>query len=322
MKRPTGKADPAAPVGNLYHQPVLTEEAVSLWMTDPDGIYIDATAGGGGHSEALLKLLSSKGRLLGIDCDPDAIAISSRRLEIYGKRVSLRLANFIDIPTLMKKEDMKQVHGILADLGVSSHQLNTPSRGFSYRSESSLDMRMHQSTTRTAGEILNASSLDELIYYFKVYGEERFARPIARAIIETRSRNPIQTTTDLAALVRKSVSGRYAVKSLSRIFQALRIAVNQEIDNLQRFLSFATDLLLPGGRLAIIAYHSLEDRPVKHTFRYFCGKGPVPQEIKTSAQSRANTCRALTKRPIRPGKKEIAENPRARSARLRAIEKK
>ena len=321
MKQPTGEAEPAAPVENLYHQPVLTEEAVSLWMNDPDGIYIDATAGGGGHSEALLKMLSSKGRLLGIDCDPDAIAISTRRLEIYGSRVSFRLANFVEFPTLIKKEGMNQVHGILADLGVSSHQINTPSRGFSYRSEGSLDMRMHQSVTPTAGDLLNTSSLDDLIYYFRTYGEERLARRIAQAIVEIRARNPIQSTTDLAAIVRRSVPGKFAVKSLSRIFQALRIAVNQEIDHLLEFLSFAPNLLLPGGRLVIIAYHSLEDRPVKHTFRFFCGKGPLPQEIKTSALSLANTCKALTKRPIRPGQQEIAENPRARSARLRAIEK-
>ncbi len=305
-----------------FHEPVLKERVVDFWLNDPDGIYIDATVGGGGHAGALLERLSKSGRCIGLDRDLDAIACASRNLKDFREQVIFFHANFSDLPGILEKEGVVRVNGILADLGISSHQINTSSKGFSYRFEGPLDMRMNRSDDLPAGKIVNTFSMEELVRIFRVYGEERHAGRIARAIDSARRTGKIETTTELAEIVRGCVPGRFAVKSLSRIFQALRIAVNREVESLHTFLDALPGLLVAGGRAVILSYHSLEDRPVKQAFRFYCRGGEVPPFSGTAAREFEQSCIALTKKPVSPDPEECARNPRARSARLRALEKR
>lgn len=321
VEQPAGQNKQTEPAGDIFHIPVLCEEAVSLWLTDTDGIYVDATIGGGGHSEALLKRLGTRGRLLGIDQDFDAIRRASQRLSPFGKQVALVKGNFVDIPRILQEEKIMNVHGILVDLGVSSYQINTAVRGFSHRMEGPLDMRMDHAASLTADRLINSSTADELTSMFRTYGEERHSRRIANTIVEYRQKNPIHSTQELAALIYRCLPSRFAVKSLSRIFQALRIAVNEELSNLYQLLALVPSILMPDGHWVMIAYHSLEDRPIKKTFRYYCKGEEIPSYMSESSVAWHNKFRELTHRSLRPGKAEISVNPRSRSAKLRAIEK-
>lgn len=302
---------------SAYHAPVLAREVVDLLVHDPAGVYIDGTLGGGGHSLALLDALAPGGRVVGIDQDPDAIAAATTRLAPAGEeRFTAIRGNFGDLEALLAAHRISRVDGILLDLGVSSHQIDQPARGFAFSADGPLDMRMDPSRPHTAAELVNQAADSELVDILRSYGEEPRAYKIARAIVERR---PLTTTAELAELVRDVVPFKEEVKSLARVFQALRIAVNDEMAVLHRALVAALRVLDVGGRLAVIAYHSLEDRPVKHFFKYgnfdnrpvhdFYGNLLTPWEM-------------VTRKPVVPGQEEVEANPRARSARLRVAAKR
>jgi len=278
---------------------------------------VDATLGAGGHARALLE--AGPGiRLLGLDRDPDAVELARRRLADFGNRVEVVEANFGDLASAL--EGYPAPDGILADLGLSSMQLERASRGFSFRRDGPLDMRMSRSG-RTAADVVAKASAEELSRIFFEYGEERMAVKIARAILEERSRGPITTTRQLSRIVAGVKGDREKIDPATRVFQALRIEVNQELQSLSRFLAFAVERLNAGGRLSMISYHSLEDRMVKETFRRESGMCLCPPKLPVCVCGARRALVVLTRRPIRPSTAEVAANPRSRSARLRAAEK-
>ena len=278
---------------------------------------MDATLGAGGHARALLE--ADPGiRLLGLDRDPDAVLLARGRLAEFGKRVEVVQANFSDLESAL--EGHPAPDGILADLGLSSMQLERADRGFSFRRDGPLDMRMSRSG-RTAADVVANASAEELSRIFFEYGEERMAIKIARAILEERSRGPITTTRQLSRLVAGVKGDREKIDPATRVFQALRIEVNEELQSLSRFLAFAVERLNAGGRLSIISYHSLEDRMVKEAFRRESGMCLCPRKLPVCVCGARRALVVLTRRPIRPSVSEVASNPRSRSARLRAAEK-
>jgi len=303
------------------HVPVLRDSVVRLLSPAAPGLLVDATVGMAGHSAALLEAEPGL-RLLGIDRDPAAIELARERLGGFGQRVRLVCAPFSQLPRVLAEHAGEAPAAILADLGCSSLQLDSAERGFSFRHEAPLDMRMGRGGP-TAAELLHELDAEELMRILWDYGEERRARAIARAIVERRDRAPIETTQDLVEIV-VSVLGpgrRGRVHPATRTFQALRIAVNDELGELERFLEPAARSLRPGGRLAVIAFHSLEDRIVKHTLRRLEGRCTCPPDVPVCRCGAEPLVRPLTRRPIRPEPGEIEANPRSRSARLRAAER-
>ncbi len=288
-------------------------------MLEPErgGLFVDATVGAGGHAESLLER-GTEIRLLGIDRDPDALALAGERLARFAERFELVAGDFADLDALLSEKP--PAAGILADLGVSSMQLDRGERGFSFRRDGPLDMRMGRSG-RTAADIVATASVDELSRIFRDYGEERMAAKIARGIVAERTRGPIQTTRQLARIVAGEKGSREKIDPATRVFQALRIEVNQELVALGRFLAAAVARLKPGGRLAVISYHSLEDRIVKDAFRRDSGVCSCPPKLPTCICGARAALKLLTRRPIRPGEAELRRNPRSRSARLRVAEK-
>ena len=315
-----GGVDAPLRYATAYHAPVLAAETLDLLVTDPAGLYVDGTLGGGGHSAALLDALGPDALVVGIDQDPEAIATARARLadaEGAGRFVALE-GNFADVARLLAGAGLGPEHGrpaagVLLDLGVSSHQLDEGARGFAYAKPGPLDMRMSATGETAAGLVarLDADALADVLYQ---YGEERRSRPIARAI-----KSAAPTTTDaLAEAVRQSVPTRDEVKSLARVFQALRIAVNREMDVLEAVLPAALGVLAEGGRLAVIAYHSLEDRRAKHFLKTGRFSGSVEKDLYGNPLS---PLALVTRRAVVAGEAETAANPRARSARLRVAEK-
>jgi 16S rRNA (cytosine1402-N4)-methyltransferase len=281
------------------------------------GFFVDATLGAGGHAEALL----ARGpgiRLLGLDRDPDALARARERLSPFGGRVDFLEADFCDLERAL--EGFPAPDGVLADLGVSSMQLDQADRGFSFRRDGPLDMRMGKSG-RSAADIVATASVGELTRIFRDFGEERMAAKIARGIVAERARGPIATTRHLAKVVAAEKGGREKIDPATRVFQALRIEVNQELVALARFLAAAVARLNQGGRLAVISYHSLEDRMVKEAFRRDSGVCLCPPRLPACVCGARKALEVLTRRPIRPSEAEIDRNPRSRSARLRVAEK-
>ena len=299
------------------HEPVLVPEIMELLIPagaarpNPGGTYCDATVGLGGHARAILERSTPSGRVIGLDRDPDALAIARTVLEPYGDRVTLVHAPFSRIRSVLADLDAVPVDGVLVDLGVSSPQLDRPERGFSFQRNGPLDMRMDQSAGETAAELLGRITEAELARLLRDYGEERFAGRIARHIVEARGRGELDSTMTLAAIVARAVPAHERHKNpATRTFQALRIAVNQELDELDAFLDQAAACLRPGGRLCVIAFHSLEDRMVKRRFRALAEAGaPGPR------------LRVLTKRIVVASDAERERNPRSRSAKLRAAER-
>jgi 16S rRNA (cytosine1402-N4)-methyltransferase len=289
------------------HDPVMVSETVALLAPARGGLFVDCTVGLGGHAQALLEAGAS--RVLGLDRDPEALRIARARLDAFGDRVELVHADYRDLGRVLDQHQIAGVHGALADLGVSSMQLDAEGRGFSFRRDEPLDMRMDRSQGQTAAALLATVEEEPLANLIFQHGEERFSRRIARAIVEARGRAPISTTGQLADIVRRAMPrrGYQRIDPATRTFQALRIWVNRELEDLDAFLAGACERLLVGARLAVISFHSLEDRIVKHTFRAL-------------AQGRA-ALRILTKRPVVPDDDELTRNPRARSAKLRAIER-
>ncbi|MCA2005612.1 MAG: 16S rRNA (cytosine(1402)-N(4))-methyltransferase RsmH, partial [Ignavibacterium sp.] len=251
---------------SMIHVPVLLKETIDLLITDKSGSYFDATLGFGGHSEAILQKLDPKGKLIATDVDDNAFNYCKEKFK-NDKRVSLYKFNFSMVDVIAKIESVEGLNGILADLGVSSFQLDKPNAGFTFRTETELDLRMDKSKKQTAADVVNELSEEELSLIFRDFGEERNHKKIARAIIRARENKKIKTTTDLKEIIKEITSPNYLTKTLTRIFQALRIYVNDELNMLKEFLSRSVDVLKPGGRLVIISYHSLEDRIVKDFLR-------------------------------------------------------
>ncbi len=306
------------------HLPVLAEEVIAMLAPAPGSLQIDATVGGGGHTERILEATSPDGRLLGLDADGAAIARTRTRLARFGDRLVLRQVNFREIARTAPEAGFAAVDGLLFDLGLSSHQLADAGRGFGFRTGGPLDMRFDPSRGVPAAELLQALDARELATLFRRFGEEPAAARIARAIVEERRRTPVATAEGLAALVERVTPRRPGPRRrhpATRVFQALRIAVNGELEALGEALPAAMDLLRPGGRLVVLSYHSLEDRIVKR-FMAAERRGCVcPPEVPVCVCGRAPRLRLLGKPPIVPGPVELAANPRARSVRLRAAER-
>jgi len=298
----------------LSHIPVLYQEALAGLQIRPGGRYIDGTVGGGGHAHGILMGSAPDGELLGIDADPMAVASAGERLAEFGKRVTLVQGNFADLEEITLEHGFGPVDGILLDLGFSSLQLEAAGRGFSFQLDGPLDMRFDPSQTTTAADLVNSLSVEELASILFRYGEEPRSRRIARAIVAER---PINTTGELAALVERTVGRRGRLHPATRTFQALRIAINEELECLAEALPQALRLLASGGRLAIISFHSLEDRLVKQFFRREARNCLCPPEAPICICSHRATLGIVTKKPISPSAEEAAANPRSRSAKLR-----
>ncbi len=307
-----------------YHVPVLLKETLHLLDPRRGKTYVDATLGGGGHAEAILKKLNGTGTLVGIDRDEAAILESQRRLAGSGKSFLPAHDNFINIAAVLKKLGLDRVDGILLDLGVSSRQLDESQRGFSIQKEGPLDMRMDATQGMSAKEVVNSFDEKELSAIIKGFGEERRAREIARFLVKERGIKPLSTTLQLTGAIAKALKGlppKIIFDSTIRTFQALRIYVNDELNNLSKALKDSVDILNSGGRLIVISYHSLEDRIVKNKFREAATDCLCPPRAPVCTCGHKKRVRILTKRPIAPNEDEIMNNPRSRSAKLRAVER-
>jgi len=313
----------AVPLGGrgAPHRPVLLRETIELLAAERGGLFVDCTVGLGGHSEAILQA-SSATQVLALDRDDEALELARERLALYSSRFRAVHADFRELTRVLAKAKIKQARGILADLGLSSWQLDSPSRGFSFRHDAPLDMRMDRSSgDETAAELLGRLSEVEIARIIFEHGEERHSRRIARAIVRKREQGePVTTTSQLASLVERTTGpGKLRrIHPATRTFQALRIAVNRELENLDSFVTDAVDHLEPDGRLAVISFHSLEDRIVKRTLGKLSGRCQCPPRVPQCICGARKAVEILTRRPITPGDEEIAVNPRARSAKLRA----
>ncbi len=301
------------------HLPVLYDRVLEFLAPQPGGRYIDATVGAGGHAWGILEASDPDGRLLALDADPAALAVARERLAPFGERVTLMHANFDRLAQVAEEHGFEKVDGILLDLGLSSLQLADAQRGFSFQLEGPLDMRFDPRTRRTAADLVNRLSEEELADLLKRYGEERYARRIARAIVRHR---PIRTTRELAELVARNVPHRGRIHPATRTFMALRIAVNDELGALERALPQAVGLLRPGGRLAVISFHSLEDRIVKEFFRRESRDCICPPELPACVCDHKAVLELVTRKPVTPSAEEVARNPRSRSARMRVAVRK
>lgn len=303
----------------MQHIPVLFHEVLDTLNLIPGGLYVDGTVGAGGHAQGILKAISPEGKLLGLDRDPAALEIAESRLAEFGNQVVLIHSSYSRLKLHLNNLNWKTVDGILLDLGLSSMQLDNPERGFSFRKAGPLDMRFDPSQPLSAADLINESSKDDLADLIFRYGEERYSRKIADAIIANR---PLEDTQELADIIESAIRNTPSrIHPATRTFQALRIAVNQELKALEAFLPTALDALNPGGRLAVIAFHSLEDRIVKQFFRKESKDCICPPEIPQCVCGHKKQLREINRRPIRPEDKEILENPRSRSAKLRVAEK-
>lgn len=305
----------------FVHKSVLLNETIEGLGIKPNGIYVDGTAGGGGHSYEIAKRLSKNGRLIAIDQDPDAIKAASQRLKEFDNVTVVR-NNFGNIKEVLFELGVTGVDGVLLDIGVSSWQLDSPERGFSYHYDAPLDMRMSQEGI-SAYDIVNESAPSELLRILIQYGEEKFAKNIVRGIINTRETAPIKTTLELAEIVKNAypAKARHKAHPARKTFQALRIAVNGELDRLREGLDNAFDVLNPEGRLAVITFHSLEDGIVKQTMKKWCEGCTCPPEFPVCVCGKKPKAQLVNRRPIEPSQEELEENNRARSARLRICEK-
>jgi len=304
-----------------YHLPVLVEETVSLLVTRPDGVYLDLTCGGGGHMKYLAGAVSREAILVGLDRDPEAISATSENLESIPQKKRLFNLSFARVDELPEAIGMQEVDGILLDLGLSSHQLDAPYRGFAFMQDGPLDMRMGKDSGAGAEEIINNYSERELTLLFKKYGEEKRARRAAVAIIRERTGERITGTGQLRRILEPLFPSRERNASLARIFQAIRIEVNDELGQLAGVLPKAVDFLRVGGRLVVIAYHSLEDRIVKRFIAEKVRGCTCPPDFPICVCGKKPSLKNLTRKAVRPGAAEIEQNPRAESARLRAAEK-
>ena len=311
---------------DFEHRPVLLNESIEQLNLVPGATIIDGTLGGGGHAAAILECTSPGGILIGFDLDTDARTAARKRLSAYGDRLRTIPASFRQLDTVLEELEIEQVDGVLLDLGVSSHQLDIPSRGFRFSggegADSPLDMRMDQDAGDTAAKLLRTASAKQLQDWFQNYGQLPGSRRLARAIVETRENEPIETNDDLLRVIQNArIGGGRRHNPATLVFQALRIAVNDELSALREGLNAAIRVLRPGGRLVVIAYHSLEDRIVKQQFRAAAKGCTCPPATPVCICGGRVTLRVITRRPIQPDEDEIRENPRARSGKLRAAER-
>lgn len=304
------------------HVSVLVREVIGFLRPAPGGRYVDGTLGGGGHSEAVLAASAPDGQVLGLDRDDEAIAAARERLQIFGARAITRQASFAEVREVLAEIGWLAADGMILDLGVSSWQIDAPQRGFSFRLGGRLDMRMDRRQSLDAYHLVNTAPAQELVRIFRDYGEEPQARRIAERIAAERKQRSLDTTDQLARLV-EGVKGlrRRDHHPATQVFQALRIAVNQELDQLEHFLADGFEVLRPGGRMVIISFHSLEDRLVKNAFRRWSRACLCPPRALVCRCGWSRKVKVLTKRPVAPGPAETAANPRARSAKLRAVER-
>lgn len=306
------------------HFTVMKKEAVEGLDIKPDGIYVDCTLGGGGHSSSILSRLNENGKLYAFDQDDDALQAASERLKKCGSNVELIKSNFRNITNELHQRGVNKVDGILFDLGVSSPQLDEGERGFSYHQDASLDMRMDQTSDLTAYHIVNEWPYEKLVSIFFKYGEEKFSKQIARKIEAVREEHAIETTLELVEIIKDAIPAaarRTGGHPAKRIFQAIRIAVNDELTAFEEAIEQAGKLLKPGGRIAVITFHSLEDRICKQTFKQWSKPPSVPRNLPIIPEDQQPDFRLITRKPILPSEEELEQNRRSRSAKLRIIEK-
>jgi 16S rRNA (cytosine1402-N4)-methyltransferase len=306
------------PAGSSFHVPVLLQQTISSLRPSPGKLFLDGTIGGGGHALALLEAGAS---VIGCDQDPEALQETARRVACSSDRIRLVEANFADLAEEFPSYCVNGFDGILLDLGVSSHQLDTPSRGFSFLGEGPLDMRMGPQVRRTAADIVNEASQEELARIFFEFGEESAARRLASRIVKARSQTPLRTTRDLVEVIEKVIPKRGPRHPATKAFQALRVAVNNELDSVERGLRRLAPYVKTGGRMSVITFHSLEDRIVKRFFREVSQEWIDRPEWSAPRRNPAYAFRLVTARPIEPGEEEVGHNSRARSAKLRVIER-
>ena len=306
------------------HRSVLLNETIELLSVDPDGIYLDGTLGGGGHSSEILKKLTGKGRLIGIDQDDEAIRAASERLAPFGERVTIVRNNYVNYREVLDSLGIDKVDGILLDLGVSSHQFDDPERGFSYREDAPLDMRMDRRNEKTAADIVNHYSESELYRMIRDYGEDPFAKNIAKHIVQHREQEPITTTFQLVEVIKEAIPAKIRAKGghpAKQTFQAIRIELNSELDVLKESLRTMIDALGDNGRIAIITFHSLEDRIVKNAFRDAENPCTCPPQFPVCVCGKKSLGKVITRKPVIASPEEAEENPRSKSAKLRVFER-
>lgn len=303
-----------------HHIPVLLDESLEYLVGNRSGIYFDATAGFAGHTQGILNLLNDDGQVICTDVDESAFAFSQKKFA-SDPRVKIYNYNFEKVDLIAKIESIKFFDGVFADLGVSSFQLDSPESGFTYRQNAKLDLRLDKSLTVNASNILNTFSEEEIAKILYKYGEEKNSRKIAKKICERRNNKKIESTLELHKIVSEVTAPNYLMKTLSRVFQALRIYVNDELNVLKNFIQKSVDLLKMGGRIVILSYHSLEDRIVKDTFKYEALNCICPKDYPVCKCDKESRLKIITKKPILPSREEILQNPRARSAKLRAAER-
>lgn len=306
------------------HKSVLLEETVGGLNIKPDGIYVDGTLGGGGHAYEVCKQLNNKGRFIGIDQDAAAIEAASARLSDFGEKVTIIRSNYCDMKSQLQKLGIEKVDGIVLDLGVSSYQLDTAERGFSYRVDVPLDMRMDTRQEMTARDIVNTYSEMDLYRIIRDYGEDKFAKNIAKHIVLEREKGPINTTGELIEIIRRSIPMKFQKNSghpAKRTFQAIRIELNRELEVLRESLDGMIDMLNPGGRICIITFHSLEDRIVKSIFKRNENPCTCPSHFPVCVCGNVSKGKVITRKPILPGEEELEENSRSKSAKLRIFER-
>jgi len=308
-------------IESVPHIPVLLKETISRLLTDPNGIYLDGTVGYGGHALAILEKLTPNGKLIGIDLDPYALEYTQKLLSTTRSSYSLHHGNFREYPNLLKKMGVKKLTGILFDFGTSSSQINTEHRGFSFQSDSPLDMRFNPEMGISAFEYLNKSDVEEISTTISHYGEERYHRNISRSIYDAARQGKMNTTFELKIAVERSVNPRFLTKSLARVFQAIRIKINDELESIQQALTSSSKWVKSGGRIAIISFHSLEDRIVKRFFADSAKTCVCPREYPVCVCDTVPTLKVLTRKALLPGELEIQNNSRSRSAKLRVAER-
>lgn len=311
-------------MGEFTHVTVLLQEAVEALQVKPGGVYLDGTLGGGGHTEAILRQSGPDGVVYGIDRDWDALRAAGERLAAFGERLKPLHGNFHDAKALLAAQGVAQLDGVVLDLGVSSFQFDEGERGFSFQEDAYLDMRMDQSCGRTAADLCNTLTQEELTRIIRDYGEERWAARIAAFILQAREKKPVETTGELVSIIKAAIpkgARRDGPHPARRTFQALRIAVNDELGPLSQALEELVSLLAPGGRLAVITFHSLEDRIVKQTFKRLQNPCTCPPKAPVCTCGKLPVAQVVTRKPILPSPAEVEQNPRSRSAKLRVVQK-